>query len=141
MIIKDLIKDPIKYIYFLSARFIGDNEQREIDYLKRMYKHRMKEELDLNKPVSFNQKLQWLKLYNRNPEYIKLVDKFEFKIYVEKALGRGFTFPTLGIWENYYDIDFGKLPNQFVLKCTHDSGGLVICHDKDNFDYDAARKK
>lgn len=141
MNIKDFISDPIKYLYFLSARFIGDNEQREIEYLKRMFKHMVKEELDFDNPVSFNQKIQWLKLYNRNPEYTKLVDKYEFKLYVEEKLGNGYTFPTLGVWDSFDDIDFDKLPKQFVLKCTHDSGGLVICQNKEKLDIDAARKK
>lgn len=141
MKIKDFICDPIKYCYFLSARFIGDNEQREINYLKRMFKHRVKEELDFDNPVSFNQKIQWLKLYNRNPEYTKLVDKYDFKLYVEDTLGSGLTFPTLGVWNDFDNIDFEQLPNQFVLKCTHDSGGLVICNNKEQFDFNAARKK
>ena len=97
--------------------------------------------LNLKKPETFTEKLNWLKLYNRNPLYIKLVDKYAVKKYVADIIGEEYVIPTLGVWEKPEDIDWDNLPNQFVMKCTHDSGGLVICRDKVKLDKDAAIKK
>lgn len=96
---------------------------------------------DLSNPKSFNEKLQWLKLHDHNPLYTKLVDKAAVKDYVAPIIGEEYIIPTLGVWDRWEDIDFDKLPNQFVLKCTHDSGGLVICKDKRSLDFKAAKKK
>lgn len=110
-------------------------------YLKRLFRIRMGYHLNLDEPVTFNEKLQWLKLYDRRPEYTVMVDKFEVKSYIAKILGEKYIIPTLGIWDRFDDIDFDKLPKQFVLKCTHDSGGLVICRDKGAFDKKEAKRK
>lgn len=96
---------------------------------------------NLGNPQTFNEKMQWLKLNNHNPLYTQLVDKAEVKRFVSSIIGEEYIIPTLGIWDKFKDIDFSKLPNQFVLKCTHDSGGLVICKDKDSLDYKFAKKK
>lgn len=109
--------------------------------LKILYHMYFGKKLDLNKPQSFNEKLQWLKLYDRKPEYTKMVDKFEVKEYVSDIIGREHVIPTIGVWDNFDDIDFNYLPEQFVLKCTHDSGGLVIVSDKSKFDKASAKKK
>lgn len=90
----------------------------------------MGKKLNLDNPKTFNEKLQWLKLYNRKPEYTTMVDKVEVKDYIAKTIGEEYVIPTLGVWENADDIDFDKLPEQFVLKCNHDSGSIVICKDK-----------
>lgn len=95
-------------------------------YLKKEFKLLMGRELNLKNPQTFNEKLQWLKLYNRKPEYTTMVDKYAAKQYVADRIGEQYIIPTLGVWSRFDDIDFDALPNQFVLKCTHDSGGLVI---------------
>lgn len=110
-------------------------------YLKRLYRIKMGKELDLENPQTFNEKLQWLKIHDRKPIYTTMVDKYEAKKYVASIIGEEYIIPTLGVWERFDDIDFDALPNQFVLKCTHDSGGLVICRDKSKLDLAAARKK
>lgn len=110
-------------------------------FLKIMYRIRMGKPLNLEDPKTFSEKLQWLKLYDRKPEYTMMVDKYEVKQYVAEKIGEEYIIPTLGVWNNFDDIDFNKLPNQFVLKCTHDSGGLVICKDKNVLNIDEARKK
>ncbi len=110
-------------------------------YLKLRYKSRLGKKLDLKEPKTFNEKLQWLKLYNRNPIYTTMVDKCDAKKYVAERIGEEYIIPTLGVWEKFEDIDFDALPKQFVLKCTHDSGGLVICRDKKQLDLEDARKK
>lgn len=86
--------------------------------------------LDLKNPKTFSEKLQWLKLYNRNPLYTTLVDKYAVKQYVADKIGEQYVIPTIGVWDRVEDIEWDSLPEQFVLKCTHDSGGLVICKDK-----------
>lgn len=109
-------------------------------YLKIAYWARMHKMLNLDHPQTFSEKLQWIKLNDRNPLYTKLVDKFEVKAYIEDRIGNKYIIPTLGVWDKFNDIDFSKLPNQFVLKCTHDSGGLIICKDKSSLDIENARK-
>ena len=110
-------------------------------YLRLRYLIAFREPLHLKNPRTFNEKLQWLKLYDRNPEYTRMVDKYEAKKYVAERIGEEYIIPTLGVWDRFEDIDFDALPDQFVLKCTHDSGGLVICKDKKSLDLAAARKK
>lgn len=110
-------------------------------YLKIAYRVKMGKKLNLDPPVTFNEKLQWLKIHDRNPEYTTMVDKYEAKKWVADKIGGGYVIPTLGVWDSFDDIDFDKLPNQFVLKCTHDSGGLVICRDKTKLDKSSVRTK
>lgn len=95
---------------------------------------------DLKHPQTFNEKLNWLKLYNRRPEYTQMVDKYAAKDYVAKIIGKEYVIPTLGVWEKPEDIEWENLPSQFVLKTTHGGGnsGVVICKDKDTFDKELA---
>lgn len=116
--------------------WIGDKA-----FLKLTFWARMGEKLNLDQPKTYNEKLQWLKLYDRNPLYTTLVDKYAVKDYVAEKIGKQYLIPTLGVWDCFDDIDFESLPKQFVLKCTHDSGGLVICKDKDTLDKEKARRK
>ena len=110
-------------------------------YLKLVFIQRMGKKANLRNPRTFSEKLQWLKLYDRNPEYTTMVDKYEAKEYVAEKLGDEYIIPTLGVWNKFENIDFDSLPEQFVLKCTHDSGGIVICKNRDDFDMESARKK
>lgn len=138
MRIKGIIKKNREIIYMLIgfARFIPDSI-----YLKILYRLKIGKKLNLSNPQTFNEKIQWLKLNDRNPDYIMLVDKYEVKKYVAERIGDKYIIPTLGVWDKYEDIDFDLLPEQFVLKCTHDSGGLVICKDKSKFDMKKSKKK
>lgn len=110
-------------------------------YLKRRFKKEMGYSLNLNDPKTFNEKLQWLKLYDRNPVYTDMVDKYKVKEYIGNIIGKKYIIPTLGIWEQFDDIDFNKLPDKFVLKCTHDSGGLVVCRDKSSLNLELVKQK
>ncbi len=110
-------------------------------FLKMKYRHRVKRKLDLKSPQTFNAKIQWLKLYDRNPKYTMMVDKYEVKKYIEETIGKQYLIPTIGVYDNFDDIDLEKLPNQFVMKCTHDSGSVVICKNKKEFDFEKAHKK
>ena len=110
-------------------------------FLKLMYHIRTDKKLNLKQPKTYNEKLQWLKLYDRKTEYTNMVDKYEVKKYVADIIGEEHIISTLGIWDKFDDIKFDSLPEQFVLKCTHDSGGLVICRDKQKLDLDLTREK
>lgn len=110
-------------------------------FLRLKYLLKMKKILSLKNPKTFNEKLQWLKLYDRKPEYTKIVDKYAVREYIAEKIGEEYLIPLLGVWDSFDEIDFDKLPDQFVLKCTHNSGGLVICKDKSKLDIDKARKK
>ncbi len=111
-------------------------------FLKIKFRHSLGTTLDLDHPKTYNEKIQWLKLHNRDPFYTQLADKYAVRDYIEKKLGPGFSIPLVGgPWDSPEKIDFKALPEQFVLKCTHDSGGLVICRDRTTFDQDAARKQ
>lgn len=95
----------------------------------------MGKKLNLKDPKTFNEKLQWLKLYNRKPEYTIMVDKVKAKEYVAKIIGKEHIIPTLGVWDKFDEIDCDELPEQFVLKCNHNSGlGMCICRDKSKLD-------
>lgn len=112
-------------------------------YLKILFRLYMGYPLNLDNPQTFSEKLQWLKLYNRRPEYTQMVDKYEAKKYVASIIGDEYIIPTLGVWNNVDEIDFASLPNQFVIKTTHGggSGGVVICRDKAKFDIEACKRK
>lgn len=109
-------------------------------YLQLMYWLNMGKKLDLKNPKTFNEKLQWLKLYNHNPAYTVMVDKVKAKEYVAGIIGEEHIIPNLGVWDDPDDIDFDALPNQFVLKCNHNSGtGMCICRDKSKLDIEKVK--
>ncbi len=130
----------LKWVSRLERRGLL-NWMADKSFLEMQFALRMGEHLDLKNPQTFNQKLQWLKLYDRKHIYTTMVDKYEVKKYVADIIGAEHIIPTLGVWDKFEDIDFDTLPKQFVLKCTHDSGGLVICTDKKALDIEKAKKK
>ena len=103
-------------------------------YLQIVYFRHFKKFIDFDNPKTFNEKIQWLKLNYRKEEYTNLVDKYRVKQYITKRSGEEYVIPTLGVWKNVDDIDFKSLPEKFVLKCNNDSGGIVICKNKKDFD-------
>lgn len=119
-----------------KGRFISDKT-----YLSIFYRASFGEFFDWTNPQTYNQKLQWLKLNDRNPLNKKLVDKYEVRQHVSSKIGEEYLIPLLGVWDDFEKINFDELPDQFVLKCTHDSGGVIICKDKSNFNLEFARKK
>ena len=141
MNIKAVVSKAENHIYWKKIEWGFYDKMDDESFLKMAYKRKFGKELDLKNPVTFNEKLQWLKLHDRKPEYTTMVDKYEAKAYIAQKIGEEYVVPTLGVWEKFDDIDFTKLPNAFVLKCTHDSGGLVICKDKSKLDREKARKK
>jgi hypothetical protein len=138
----DLWKHPKKLLVKLNYRYpqlLGWMSDEQC--LKFWYRYTFGKQLNLDDPKTFNEKLQWLKLHDRKPEYTAMVDKYEAKQYVAERIGEEYIIPTLGVWNSFDEIDFDGLPDQFVLKCTHDSGGLVICKDKSKLDIAKARKR
>lgn len=114
------------------------NYMEDEEYLKRLYEANFGKPLNLASPETFNEKIQWLKLYNRDPKYTEMVDKYLAKDYVGKIIGREHIIPLLDVWKNAEDINFDKLPSRFVLKCNHNSGkGMFICKDKSKCDQKA----
>lgn len=130
----EILRNPSRVGLKLLKIFGGMLSDRM--FLKIQFRLKMGYPLDLDNPQTFNEKLQWLKLYNRKPEYTKLVDKYEVKQYVSSMIGEDHIIPTLGLWNRFEEIDFDKLPNRFVLKTTNGGGGggVVICKDKNKFD-------
>lgn len=105
-------------------------------YIRLRYRYQLGKRLNLKDPKTFQEKLQWLKLHDRNPEYTKMVDKVLVKDYVASKVGSEYVVPMIGVWDKPEDIDWDKLPNRFVLKTNHSGGntGVVICKDKSTFD-------
>ena len=110
-------------------------------YLKLLYRVIMGRKLNLKNPKEYNEKLQWLKLNDRKPEYAIMVDKYEVRGYIAELLGEQYLIPCLGIYDSVEDIDIDALPDKFVLKCTHDSGSVEICKDKSCYDMEGAKHR
>lgn len=140
-LIKKAISEPIKVIYVLGRRGILSWMSDE-NYLRLAYYAVFKEKLDLDTPTSFNEKLQWLKLHDRRQEYTMMVDKYQVRNYIAQAIGEEYLIPLLGVWDDPEGIDFDALPQQFVLKCNHNSGlGMCICKDKSTLDISRVKKE
>lgn len=135
------IRNNPLWILWVLLRRISPLIKSDKIFIKLEYILRTHKLLNLSNPQSFNEKLQWLKLYARHEEYTQLVDKYAVKLYVTRRIGEKYVIPTLGVWERFEDIDFKVLPSQFVLKTTHDSGGVYICRDKSQLDINKAAKK
>jgi len=121
----------------LAAKRINDKT-----YLKLRYYVVMGRKLNLDEPKTFNEKLQWLKLHDRRPEYTMMVDKYLVRNYIAEVLGEEYLIPLLGVWDDPDEIDFDALPDQFVLKCNHNSGlGMCICKDKSKLDIDRVKSE
>ena len=137
--IKKALKNPYyacELILNQLARYVSDE-----NYVKWKYYLNFRKKLHLDNPQTYNEKLQWLKLYDLHEEYTQMVDKYEAKKYVASIIGEEYIIPTYGVYNSFDEIDFASLPQQFVLKCTHNSGGVFVCKDKSVFDIEGARKQ
>lgn len=146
MIIKRYVNALLKIARNKDYRFLilsGKGFYDDMDdetYLKRKYKACMGKALNLNSPQTFNEKLQWLKLHDRKPEYTMMVDKYAVRKYIADTIGEEYLIPLLGVWDNPDEINFDALPNQFVLKCNHNSGlGMCICKDRSKLDIEKVK--
>ena len=117
-------------------KFFPDKLFLQVYFLKNM-----KRFINFKSPKTFNEKIQWMKVYDRKPLYTKIADKYEVREHVSNVLGEQYLIPIYGVYDDFSEIDFAKLPNQFVIKCTHDSGSVVVCRDKSNFDMNLAKAK
>ncbi len=134
------INRPKNFLQIVLAH-IAPLIKKDETFIKLKWNLCMEYPLNLDNPRTYNEKLQWLKLHDHNPAYSTMVDKYEVKKYVADIIGEEYIIPTIAVYDSVEVIDFDKLPNQFVLKWTHDSGGLVICKDKSKLDIEEVRKK
>lgn len=134
-----LWENPYKLFLILSRRgvFSRMNDER---YLRLLYQGVMGRPLHLDQPVLYSEKIQWLKLHDKNPIYPVLSDKVAVREFVRERAGDAYLTNLLGVWDNPDQIDFSTLPDRFVLKCNHDSGSYILCKDKSKFDTQAAIK-
>ncbi len=139
--IKLLITNPEWMFPYLVEKMSGGGIRMDDEsYVRLIYKFRNGTELNLKHPKTFTEKLNWMKLHDRQDVYTVMADKYRVKKFVARKIGKEYIIPLLGVWKHAGDIDFEKLPRSFVLKVTHDSGGVLICKDKNDFDYKKARK-
>lgn len=145
---QNLLKKGINFITDKDYRFNylaakgKFNTMPDREYLEKVFKSVMGYPLNLDNPQTFNEKLQWLKLYDRRPEYTMMVDKYKVRDYIAEQLGEEYLIPLLGVWDDPDEIDFSELPNQFVLKCNHNSGlGMCICKDKTKLNIEQVKKE
>ncbi len=141
-IILFIVRIPEKIsVKIYKAASVGKIPFPDKAFQKWDYKIHTGHRLNLRNPVTFQEKLQWLKYYYRNPELTKLVDKYEVREYVREKIGEEYLVPLYGVYNKWDEIDFDALPDSFVIKCTHDSGSVVICPDKNSLDYESAKAK
>lgn len=139
--IKRAIKDPCMRFGYMRALGLT-NAIPDKRFLEKEFYFAMHKKLNVEDPKTFNEKLQWLKLYNRDPRYTIMVDKYKAREYVKETIGEEYLIPLLGVWDNPEQINFETLPDQFVLKCNHNSGtGMYICKNKNEMDIDKVKKR
>lgn len=127
------MNEIVKKAILATTRIIPDEL-----YLRIAYRLVTGKTLHLNPPVTFNEKLQWLKLHNRQPLFTQMVDKYGVREFIKERIGEEYLIPVYGVWDKPEDVDFSALPDRFVLKCTHDCGGVIICRDKSTFNKEEA---
>lgn len=135
-----LIDNPRKLILPAGQNGLLNFIPDEI-YLKAVFKAETGYPLDLKQPKTYNEKLQWIKLYDRNPRYITLADKFKVRKYIKKNIGEKYLVPLIGVYNSPNEIPWSTLPNRFVLKCNHASGTNIICKNKNKLDIKKASKQ
>ena len=136
-----IIKKALIRIYKAFEYAFQQGIKDDKRYLSIRYRMSFHKKMNWDNPQTFNEKMQWLKLYAHKPIYATMADKYAVKQFVANIIGDEYVVPCLGVWQSVDEIDFDVLPNQFVLKCTHDSGGNVICKDKSSLDVELAKKK
>ena len=131
-----IVRKIKKYWNLAFFKFASDKA-----YIRKKYKATLGKKLNLKTPKTFNEKLQWLKLYHRKPQFTDMVDKYKVREYITSRVGSEYLIPSLGVWDDPDQIDFEALPDKFVLKCTHNSGyGTCICQDKSKLDVEKAKQ-
>lgn len=136
---RQYVKHPARIYSFLAMRGFTDFVSDEL-HVRILFRAFFGYKLDLSNPKTFNEKLQWLKLYDRNREYTVMADKLASKAWASSRIGPQFVVPALASWGSAEEISLDDLPDQFVLKTNHDSGGVIVCRDKASFDLSAAKR-
>jgi hypothetical protein len=139
-----IIKSPHILLNFITYNIANKGYLKIMDdkqYLELMYYILMKKKLNPKNPSTFNEKIQWLKLYDRKPEYTIYADKYAVRQFIKDTIGEEYLIPLLGVYNSVEEIKWDKLPNQFVLKCTHASGANIICSNKTKLNIDKSKKK
>lgn len=139
-IINRIKNDPFRYLIYAWGRSTIGSPEKDAVYLRKLFKHMMGRELDLRHPKSLNEKLQWLKIHDRNPIQTIIADKYASRQYIAQHIGADYLVPLIGVWDTPESVPYNVLPSSFVLKTTHDSGGVVVCRGKDKFDKEAANR-
>lgn len=140
-VFKRAIKSPEKILLNIIYRIPVLRKISDKRYISLLFRITYGRKIDFANPKSFNEKLNWLKLYDRKDLYTTMVDKYESKKYVGNIIGNDYIIPTLGVYDTFDDIDFNLLPEKFVMKCNHDSGNVIICKDKNKLDFKRLKKK
>ena len=142
-LLKAILHPSLIKEWFFYKKMHGKSGEKIPDekYLEILFRHKNGFDLNLKKPTLFSEKMQWLKLFDRKSLYTDLSDKLLVKEIVENNFDSKYIVPNLGVWNNADEIDFNKLPNQFVLKCNHDSGSVIVCRDKSKINIKKIRKK
>lgn len=135
-----IIINPYKRFSFLASKGLYDRVP-EPQYLKKLYKLSVGKDLELSCPTGFTEKIQWIKLYDRNPQYTIMQDKLLMRDFVTERIGSEYLIPLIGSWDKADDIDITAFPDQFVLKCNHDCASVIICRDKSTFNFTEAKSK
>jgi len=138
--IKTFLDNPSYFLTSPAAKGYLDWIPDKI-YLKMLYRAKLGKKCNIDKPQSYNEKLQWIKLHDRKAEYSQMVDKWEVRTYIAKLFGEEVLIPCYGVYNSWEEIDFDSLPEEFVIKCTHDSGSIVICRDKQTWNKEEAEIK
>ncbi len=148
MKMKQLLNKGLKYLFNRDYRFLVnvsrglDNDMNDALFIEKKYELVLGKKINLTSPLTFNEKLQWLKLYDHNPKYTVMADKVAVKDYVSKCIGEQYVIPTLGVWDSVEKINFDSLPLKFAIKCNHNSGcGMCICKDKSRLDIVKVRRE
>ena len=139
--IKTFLKDPREITQGLVRRYLADKIDDDRKYLSLLYRATFWRKMHWENPQTFNEKMTWLKVYGRDPKYPTMADKYAVKSLVASMIGGGYVVDNYAVADRWDDIDFDALPNQFVIKCTHDSGGAFVCRDKATFDFEGTRKR
>lgn len=135
------LRNPHEIAQGLVRKLCANTVKDDRQYLGLLYLATFGRRINWDNPKTFNEKLNWIKIYDRNPIYTSLADKYAVKQYVAEKIGVEYVVENYGVYDKWSDIDFSKLPNQFVIKCTHDSGGAFVCRDKNTFDYEGVRHR
>lgn len=138
-IIRFCLNKDYRFLILANRGFYAYLDDKK--YLERMFRVQLGKNLNFENPVTFNEKIQWLKINNRESEYTIMVDKYKVREYISETIGEQYLIPLLGVWDSPDEINFDILPDEFVLKCNHNSGlGMCICKNKSTLNIEKVKQ-